>query len=271
MIIYKAKNIKNNKVYIGQTIKSLNERKWYHINDSKKNKGFYFHKAIRKWGSDSFEWSILCECDNFDDINKAEEIFILYYKSINKKYGYNLRTGGNNSRPSESTLNKMRIAQSKVIKNYKPSKETIDIIAKKSYERNEKKYLKILNCSSSEEAKKLILSFSDLITFKKTFNIEKTYDCIIAHFFNTKSFSKIINKNLDAWNKGINKDKYLKILNVLNDEEAKQKIKSFKSREEFKKIFNLKDSLCNAILNCFFGITSFHKITGIKRYDSLQS
>lgn len=53
MIVYKATNNINNKVYIGITTKTLEHRKSIHKKDSK-TKDTYFYKAIRKYGFENF-------------------------------------------------------------------------------------------------------------------------------------------------------------------------------------------------------------------------
>ena len=56
-IIYKVTNIMNNKIYIGQTIKSLETRKWGHENDAVKKKVNYpFLNAINKYGIHNVEF-----------------------------------------------------------------------------------------------------------------------------------------------------------------------------------------------------------------------
>lgn len=55
-IIYKYTNeLDNNKVYIGQTVNE-HKRKIDHKNSKKKDR---FHGAIRKYGFDSFKYSVL--------------------------------------------------------------------------------------------------------------------------------------------------------------------------------------------------------------------
>lgn len=53
MIIYKATNKINGKVYIGQSHKSLEERMRRHKNDSIRQDS-YFYRAIRKYGWENF-------------------------------------------------------------------------------------------------------------------------------------------------------------------------------------------------------------------------
>ena len=55
MWIYKITNIQNNKVYIGQSIRPIEQRFKRHINDAINNKlDTHFARAIRKYGKDSF-------------------------------------------------------------------------------------------------------------------------------------------------------------------------------------------------------------------------
>ena len=93
MIIYKATNIINQKCYIGQTIRLLNQRINEHVYDSKKSSS-YFHRAIRKYGIEFFRWDILCECDTRDELDKKEIFWIDKEQSYVKNGGYNLTHGG---------------------------------------------------------------------------------------------------------------------------------------------------------------------------------
>ena len=100
-IIYLAKNLINNKVYVGQTINSLTRRKSAHLLAAYSAKdNLYFHKAIKKYGEDSFEWKILKEF-NLETkeelklaLNESEKFFITLYDSNSSEKGYNLTSGG---------------------------------------------------------------------------------------------------------------------------------------------------------------------------------
>lgn len=93
MIIYKITNTINDKVYIGQTIKSLEERWFRHLNDSKRM-DYYFYKAIRKYGTECWTHKILEQCENINDLNEREVYWINHYTSMNKLKGYNSTSGG---------------------------------------------------------------------------------------------------------------------------------------------------------------------------------
>ena len=104
MIVYIATNRINSKMYVGQTVQELDRRKSKHIGLANAGNGFYFHRAIRKYGIKNFEWKVLRICDNIESLNAFEQYFILYYDSINN--GYNQQSGGKNCRVSETTKEK---------------------------------------------------------------------------------------------------------------------------------------------------------------------
>ena len=93
LIVYKAQNKINGKIYIGQSAKSLGERISRHISSKKK---WYFQNALKKYGLQSFDFSVIDESDSQDILNEKEEYWISYY---NSKFpsGYNLTDGGQGS------------------------------------------------------------------------------------------------------------------------------------------------------------------------------
>lgn len=91
MIIYKATNIINGKIYIGLSTKSLKHRKKGHYYNSIKPKS-HFHKSLRKYRKEDFTWKVIDTADNIDDLKEMEVAWIAYYNSYNK--GYNGTEGG---------------------------------------------------------------------------------------------------------------------------------------------------------------------------------
>lgn len=98
-IIYKATNLVNGKVYIGQTIRSLDERVRQHINDTNAMKdSFAFHSAIRKYGEDNFRWEVIDKAYSSRELDEKEVFWIKYYHSYisdDECNGYNMTIGGN--------------------------------------------------------------------------------------------------------------------------------------------------------------------------------
>jgi group I intron endonuclease len=93
MIIYKVTNIINNKIYIGQTTKSLTVRKTAHIYAAYiKKLPHRFYQAIRKYGLKNFTWEELTSCNSMDELNTCEIEQITKYDSF--KHGYNMTMGG---------------------------------------------------------------------------------------------------------------------------------------------------------------------------------
>lgn len=103
MIIYKAENKINNKMYIGQTKYTLERRKSEHLNEAKSGKGSKFHSAIRKYGEENFVWSIIDTAKTFEDLTEKGCYWIEYYKSYER--GYNSTKGDNNPMNYEPVKN----------------------------------------------------------------------------------------------------------------------------------------------------------------------
>lgn len=116
-IIYKAE-FKNGKVYIGQTTRTLKQRKSNHLNATKKE-NVVFHNAILKYGKENITWSIIDRAESLDELNEKEKYWISYYNSyihLKNSNGYNMTLGGNSTlgwKPSEETKKKIGEANRK--------------------------------------------------------------------------------------------------------------------------------------------------------------
>ncbi len=105
MLIYKVENKINYKAYVGQTIGNLDKRRIGHMSRVCKGCNFPFHNAIRKYGKGNFDWEIIDECSNIDELNIREKYWIKELNTLVPN-GYNLQTGGNNSLAHEETRKK---------------------------------------------------------------------------------------------------------------------------------------------------------------------
>ncbi len=88
--IYKITNKLNSKHYIGVSV-NIKSRWGNHRNINSENVS-YIKSAIKKYGIDSFEFSIIEECHK-DLFEERERHWIAFYDSM--KNGYNLTAGGN--------------------------------------------------------------------------------------------------------------------------------------------------------------------------------
>ncbi len=106
-LIYIARNLKNNMCYVGKTTKTLEQRRLDHIKNALilKSKN-YFQTAIRKYGEESFTWKHLGNYETKRELDIAESLFILFFKSHKSKNGYNLTWGGDGGDTFTHSLNK---------------------------------------------------------------------------------------------------------------------------------------------------------------------
>lgn len=91
--IYKITNTKNQKVYIGQTSKSLEERFASHVRLAKRGEGFQLAQALRKYGVDSF---IIEKIDSAETLPEALKLEAYYISDVYNSFemGYNASIGG---------------------------------------------------------------------------------------------------------------------------------------------------------------------------------
>ena len=82
----------SNKVYIGITSKTLNERARY--NGCGYDRCIYFAKAINKYGWENFTSEILAQDLTEDEAKRLEKYYIKLYDSTNPEKGYNISAGG---------------------------------------------------------------------------------------------------------------------------------------------------------------------------------
>lgn len=92
-IVYKITNLINGKSYIGMTSRSIEARFNSHLSAVRQGSKFRFHNAIRKYGVDCWEISILAENDDLDVIRSIEEQMISEHKTTLKNFGYNAKPG----------------------------------------------------------------------------------------------------------------------------------------------------------------------------------
>lgn len=175
MFIYKISNSINNKVYIGQTIRPIEERFKRHINDAINYiVNTHFARAIRKYGKEKFYIEEIDRANNQEELNLKEQYWIRYYDSVNN--GYNetdalYKCGGNTYKSKtdkEMLLISQKISKTKLKGNNPNSKN-----------------IKCRNIDTKEE-----LFFDSVIDCKDYFG-EKTHRFITTRVLhNTKSLYK---------------------------------------------------------------------------------
>lgn len=101
MVVYRRTNTKNGKVYIGKTTRTSEERWISLLAEVKRGSSNLIHRAIRKYGSESFTTDILYEARTYEELSKMETFFIILHQSHKPENGYNLTLGGDGAAPGE--------------------------------------------------------------------------------------------------------------------------------------------------------------------------
>jgi len=109
-IIYLVRNVVNHRVYVGQTTRTLSARSFEHNYDMQHASSTRFHRALRKYGPDSFDWQIIDEAETEQELNEKEKYWIQFYKSFDPAHGYNLTLGGEGGAKTQEVRDKLSAA-----------------------------------------------------------------------------------------------------------------------------------------------------------------
>jgi len=127
-VIYKATNKINKKSYIGYT-SNLQRRKLEHKKCALSNRypNNVFHKAIKKYGYDNFEWEVIFESEDKNlTLKIIEPFFIASLRYLGECY--NLAKGGEGN--TSSRTQKQKIEHSQRMKGRKHSQTHRDNLSK---------------------------------------------------------------------------------------------------------------------------------------------
>jgi len=105
MIVYKITNLINGKTYIGQTVRSVEDRWKEHCKPCMKRRS-YVANAIQKHGKDNFYVEELRKADSQSELDLLEKSYISSTDSLYPN-GYNLAVGGKGGSPSDHVKKKI--------------------------------------------------------------------------------------------------------------------------------------------------------------------
>ena len=109
--IYLVTCLVNEKIYVGQTELTPEQRLTNHFYSRKKND--YFHAAIRKHGKESFIVQELSRWETQEETDASETLWIALLDGCDREVGYNTTHGGRyGSKPNEPTRAKIGLASS---------------------------------------------------------------------------------------------------------------------------------------------------------------
>jgi group I intron endonuclease len=94
-IIYKITNLVNKKIYIGQTSRTLADRRTAHLCEANSDRLHYpLYLAMRKHGIENFVFETMFYCMSKQESNDAEKAMIKLFEAKDRSVGYNLTDGG---------------------------------------------------------------------------------------------------------------------------------------------------------------------------------
>lgn len=93
MIIYRLFNKATGKSYIGQTVRPLKVRVYWHKYSAKKGHTSYIHRSIDKHGIGAFECEQIDTAESKKDLNEKEKYWIKKLNTL-APAGYNFTPGG---------------------------------------------------------------------------------------------------------------------------------------------------------------------------------
>ncbi len=116
MVIYLIRNLVNGKIYIGKTVSKQPDMYVRQcikkaLNGSKDKPHFY--NAVRKYGASNFEFVVLLECQDDQELKKWEIALISAFNSRDPRIGYNISEGGDGP-PSQKGLKRSEAHRLKI-------------------------------------------------------------------------------------------------------------------------------------------------------------
>lgn len=185
MIIYKIQNKTNGKIYIGQTVRTLEERMAEHL----RHKKTAIDSALAHGNKNNFKVDIIDNANSIEELNQKEIFWIKYYDSIAPK-GYNLCDGGDNTmgyHHKEKSKKAMSIAKKKMYigegNPFYGKTHSYEQRKKWSAERSGRKLSKEWKekISNSSAFKRKIINLDTLEIFDSIVEAAKKYNIVATH------------------------------------------------------------------------------------------
>ncbi len=121
--VYSFRHIPTGRRYIGSS-RDVHSRRREHLKRARLGGLSCFHRALREFGKDSFEFEVLRVCKDGDERFNAEKHFITFYNSASTN-GFNTRSDPTKTYDHRhSEITKLRISMAN--KGNKPSKRCIE-------------------------------------------------------------------------------------------------------------------------------------------------
>lgn len=209
-LIYIIRNNINNKVYIGQTTRTMETRFKQHIYDSNKL-NTHIYKAMRKYGVDNFYVELIEDNIPSEELDNKE---VMYIKNFDSYYnGYNSTLGGEGGSTFIKDEKKLEEFKSMFYKGYSQelmgehfgvTKLTIfntikALNLKRNFKETKKivkvKYYTIIECLNKEYLNELVNYYSNKQILEIFGVTQETFNKVYRHFNVTSKTTKEVRTN----------------------------------------------------------------------------
>lgn len=162
--IYLITNVINNKKYVGQTTRTIEDRfnEHYWSRNRKEHQKRQLYIDMRKYGLENFDYDILAFVENLEEANQLEKFWINQLHTTNENCGYNMSDGGDFNLDVDEKkiieLYNLHLSLTEVFKETGYSKGTI----KKILNKNNIKILSSIEVKHLKYGKKLVAKNKDI-------------------------------------------------------------------------------------------------------------
>lgn len=118
--VYKISNNINDKVYIGVTTRTIEERFAEHKYRIEERNSIHLYQAMKKYGKENFKIELIDTANSKEEMFEKEKYYIKYYDSYNN--GYNLTYGGEGGK-------RLELDEAYILEQYLNGKSTSEIAA----------------------------------------------------------------------------------------------------------------------------------------------
>lgn len=122
--VYLIRNTTNGKVYVGQTVQTL-DRRWYEHRLDSRSGTKHLYRAMQKYGLASFTFTELGRAYCQRELDDMETRSIRSHEATNQEFGYNLRPGGSGGPMSEEHKRKIGAANAISLRGKKQAAELV--------------------------------------------------------------------------------------------------------------------------------------------------
>lgn len=242
MFIYKIENMINNKVYIGQTIHKIKSRYRTHLRCAINKKPHPLYNSMNHYGIDSFKLSEVEHCNSMEELNLREIHWMEFFNSQDRKFGYNLNSGGFNGLPCEETKRKLSIAN-KGKKLTEEHKRKIGVANKKKMTPERRKEISeslMGHFVSKETIEKIAKTRKEKGVFKHTEETKRKISVAgIGRLQTKETIEKRVKTRMDRDGYKMSEETRMKLIGRKHTKESRLKMSISRNRYvKYKKILN---------------------------------